>query len=251
MSPTTHTARLLRLPRLVPAAALSALLAAGAMPLPSPAQQIAFPGIVPLQNDSAKPAASTAAPSATTTDAPPAIKLPASAQAKPDPKRDTQPTELRSEKLEMWSTDTETHAIATGSVILTATNLKITCDRLEIIATRIGGDTDEIVGTLERFKYLLATGRVRIQQDDREATCGRAEVFPREEKVVLSEAPVLVDHSNGIITTAERMVLLRGQKAIHGDMVRIIGPAIQDLGANATKNAAEDAAKNAPKTDKK
>lgn len=222
--------------RLVPATILSTLLL-GIMSL-SGLAQIEFPSISP---QTSIPAAAT--PPATTATGPASssgIQLPASAQSTPDPKRETQATELRSEKLDMWSTETETRAIATGSVILTATNLKITCDRLEVVATRIG-DPDDTIGTFERFKYILATGRVRIQQDDREATCGRAEVFPREEKVVLSEAPVLVDHRSNIITAGERMTLLRGQKAVQVDMMRLIGPPIQDLGSEATKDAAKNA----------
>ncbi|MFH1498229.1 MAG: LptA/OstA family protein [Verrucomicrobiota bacterium] len=142
------------------------------------------------------------------------------------------PTELRSEKLEMTSTDEETRAIATGSVVLTGTNLRITCDRLEIVATRIG-DKNETVGTLEKFKYLLATGRVKIIQDDREATCGRAEVFPREEKVVLTEEPVIIDKSTDFVAAGERITLLRGQREVLVDLPRFTGPPIKDLGGDA------------------
>jgi lipopolysaccharide export system protein LptA len=132
----------------------------------------------------------------------------------------------------MKSTDEETRAICTGNVVLTGTNLKITCDRLEIIATRIG-DKDETIGTFEHFKYILATGHVRIVQGDREATCGRAEVFPRDEKVVLTEAPVLLDHSNNTLLAATRITLLRGQREAIAEDVRLMAPPIQDLGANA------------------
>ncbi len=143
-----------------------------------------------------------------------------------------QPTELRSEKLEMTSTDDETRAVATGSVVLTGTNLRITCDRLEIVATRIG-EKDATVGTLEKFKYLLATGRVKIIQDDREATCGRAEVFPREEKVVLTEDPVIVDKSSDFVAAGERITLLRGKREVLVDLPKFTGPPIKDLGGNA------------------
>lgn len=143
-----------------------------------------------------------------------------------------QPTELRSEKLEMTSTDEETRAVATGSVVLTGTNLRITCDRLEIVATRIG-EKDATVGTLEKFKYLLATGRVKIIQDDREATCGRAEVFPREEKVVLTEDPVIVDKSTDFVAAGERITLLRGKREVLVDLPKFTGPPIKDLGGNA------------------
>ncbi len=142
------------------------------------------------------------------------------------------PTELRSEKMEMTSTDEETRAVATGSVVLTGTNLRITCDRLEIIASRIG-EKDATVGTLEKFKYLLATGRVKIIQDDRTATCGRAEVFPREDKVVLTEDPVIVDSSTDFVAAGERITLLRGKREVLVDLPKFTGPPIKDLGGNA------------------
>lgn len=141
------------------------------------------------------------------------------------------PTELRSEKLEMTSTDTETRAIATGSVVLTGTNLRITCDRLEIIASRLDGN-DDTANALDRIQYILATGRVRIRQDDREATCGRAEVFPAEEKVVLTESPVIIDTSTHFVAAGERITLLRGQREVQVDLPRLIGPPVRDLGAN-------------------
>jgi lipopolysaccharide export system protein LptA len=142
------------------------------------------------------------------------------------------PTELRAQKLEMRSTDTETTAIATGDVILTGTNLRITCDQLTLVAIRLG-DKDATIGTADKFKYILATGKVRIVQGDREATCERAEVFPREDKVVLSEGPVIIDHSSGITATGEPLILLRGERAVQGTNVKVTARPIEDLGATA------------------
>lgn len=156
--------------------------------------------------------------------------------AKPSPPQNVSaqpvPTELTSEKLEMTSTEAETTAIATGNVILTGTNLRITCDQLTIIATRIG-DSESAIPTVEKFKYILATGNVHITQVDREATCQRAEVFPREDKVVLSQGPVLIDHESGMVATGEPIILLRGQKAVLGTNVKITAPPIGDLSATA------------------
>ena len=152
------------------------------------------------------------------------------------------PTELRAVKLEMTSTDTETTAVATENVILTGTNLRITCDQLTVIARRIG-EKDDTIPTVERFKYILAIGNVHIVQGDREATSARAEVFPLEDRVVLSGAPVVIDHSTGINATGEPLILLRGERAIRGSNVKITAPPIQDLSATAAlKPAAKPAA---------
>ena len=142
------------------------------------------------------------------------------------------PTVLEADSLEMTSTDEETRVICTGNVVLIGTNLKITCDRLEVVAARLEGN-DDTLGDLEQFKYLLATGSVRIVQGDREATCGRAEVFPREEKVVLTEDPVLIDRSSDFIAAGRVITLLRGQRQVFVEQPRLTGPPLSDLGPDA------------------
>lgn len=154
-------------------------------------------------------------------------------------------SELTARSLEMVSSAEETHATCTGDVVFTSTNLKIVCDRLEIIASRIG-ELEGAIPTVEKFKYLLATGNVRIVQGDREATCGRAEVFPREERVVLTEEPVLIDHSNDIVQRGSKITLLRGERRVLVEDVVLTGPPIRDLGPDAEKEAPAPAPAPAP-----
>lgn len=148
----------------------------------------------------------------------------AAAQAAP------QRTELEADWVEMKSTETETHVLCVGNVILSATNMRLACDRLEIIATRVG-DEDDTIGTLDKFKYLLATGNVRMQQDQREVTCERAEVKPLEELVVLTGEPVLLDRSSDTVMTGEELILRRGQRSVEGRNIKISAPPLKDLGA--------------------
>ncbi len=154
-----------------------------------------------------------------------------------------QSTELRGDHLEMWSVGTETRAICTGSVTLTGTNLRILCDRLEIIAEGIG-DKTATMPTLEKFKYLLATGHVRIVQGDREATCGRAEVLPRDDTVILTEDPVVIDHGSEppFVTAGEKITMLRGERRVITEKPRFNGPGIKDLGFDKNKPVPDKAA---------
>jgi len=155
---------------------------------------------------------------------------PTPAGKKPLPEAPTpQPTVIESTSLEMHSTDTETIAIFDRNVMVTGTNLKITCDHLEVVATRVGNST-ETVAKLDQFKSLVATGRVRIIQGDREVTCGRAEVLPLEEKIVLTESPVVIDHSGPYTERGTRITLLRGQRKVLVENSVFQGPAILDLG---------------------
>jgi lipopolysaccharide export system protein LptA len=137
----------------------------------------------------------------------------------------------------MWSTDDETRGIFSGNVVVSGTNMKLTCDRLEITAASIG-DKSMTIGTLEKFKHLLASGRVHIIQGDREARCGQAEVFPREDRVILKDNPMIIDHRSDWTCVGRELVMLRGERRIQGEAVKFVGPAIKDLGVD--KNAPDN-----------
>lgn len=141
-----------------------------------------------------------------------------------------QPTTLACDHMDMWSEGEETKAVCTGNVTVTGTNMRIVCDRMELTATRLGGQAAAAVPTLEKFRYLLATGNVSITQGTRTATCGRAEVLPREEKVVLTEDPVVIDHATEFVSAGEKITMLRGQERVEIEKPRLSGPAIRDLG---------------------
>ena len=154
-----------------------------------------------------------------------------------------QRTTLECEHMDMWSEGEETKAICTGKVVVTGTNIRIECDRLELTASRIG-EKAGAVPTLEKFRYLLATGKVSITQGTRTATCGRAEVLPREEKVVLTEDPVVVDRATDFVSAGEKITMLRGQEKVEVEKPRFTGPPIKDLGfeKKTEKDAPADAA---------
>ena len=154
---------------------------------------------------------------------------------------DTQPTVIESEKLDMRSTDTLTTFVFSNRVIVTGTNLRLTCDKLEVVTTR-QGDVTATIGKLGNFKSLIATGNVRLIQSDREAACGRAEVLPDDDKIILTDNPVVKDLSTGATASGPRMVLFRGERraVIEGGEAnpsRIILPAIKDLGFGKDKKA--------------
>ena len=142
---------------------------------------------------------------------------------------DPPPTVIESRSLDMRSTTDETESVFTGNVVVTGNDLRITCDRLDVISTRIGDNTDTI-GKQDRFKSLLATGHVHIVQGDREASCGSAQVLPRQDMVILTDHPVVIDHGNNTIATGDPIQLLRGERRVQGTNVHITMPGIKDLG---------------------
>lgn len=134
---------------------------------------------------------------------------------------------------EMVSTDAETTITFRNNVRVTGTNMKLTCDYLEVVVVRTG-DKTATLGKLDKFRSMLATGNVRMIQGDREAACGRAEVRPEEEKVVLSGNPVVVDHDQNTRIAGEKITMLRGQRKVEVEKPILTAPPIKDLGVDKT-----------------
>lgn len=130
---------------------------------------------------------------------------------------------------EMVSTDTETTITFRDNVRVTGTNMRLTCDYLEVVVIRTG-DKTATLGKLDKFRSMLATGNVRMIQGEREAACGRAEVLPEQEKVVLSGNPVVVDHDQDSRIAGKTITMLRGQRRVIVEEPVLAAPPFKDLG---------------------
>ena len=162
------------------------------------------------------------------------------------------PTVIESGSAEMVSTEKETTFLFRNGVTVTGTNLKMTCDHLEVVARR-SGDPAATFGKQENFKSLVATGNVHIVQNDREASCDRAEVFPGDDKVVLTGNPKVRSVDGQYQATGPKMVLHRGERRAQiigeaGERPRISLPPLKDLGYEKEKEKKKDAGK-APAAD--
>jgi lipopolysaccharide export system protein LptA len=153
---------------------------------------------------------------------------------------------------ETISTDTEITSTFRDKVVVTGTNLKLTCDFLTVVAIRKAGDAPAALGKYGYFKSLVATGHVRIVQGDREATCARAEIFPGEDKIILNgkvdgALPRVRSLDDQYSAEGERIVLYRGQRravieneSTTGPGTRITLPAIKDLGYDKNSPTADE-----------
>jgi lipopolysaccharide export system protein LptA len=154
---------------------------------------------------------------------------------------------------EFSSTDTETTAIFHQHVVVSGNGIKLTCDYLKVISTR-KGDLSATLGQYGSFKYLLATGHVDILQGDREATGGRAEAFPAEDMIVLTENPTVtyLDTNPPSTATGDRITLFRGERraTIEG-RTHMTGPPMKDLGFGLPAGGAPAAAPPPAGTDAK
>jgi len=153
-----------------------------------------------------------------------------SALAQPIPSGAATPTVISSDSGEMVSSATETTFTFRDHVVVTGTNIRITCDQLVVIANRTG-DPKATLGNQDKFKSLVANGHVHIVQNDREATCGRAEVFPGEDKVVLTGNPKVRTLDGKYEADGPVMELYRGERrAVVKGGTRFALPPLKDLG---------------------
>lgn len=144
------------------------------------------------------------------------------------------PTVITSDRAEMVSTENDSTFTFQDNVVVTGTNMKITCDKLVVIANR-SGDAKATIGKQDKLRSLVATGHVRILQNDREATCDRAEVLPGDDKAILTGNLVVRALDNSFVQTGERGTLYRGERraVIEGGPGRrpsIKLPPLKDLG---------------------
>lgn len=158
------------------------------------------------------------------------------------------PTVIESGAAEMVSTEKETTFTFTKGVKVTATNMTLTCADLVVVAVR-GGDPSATIGNQQNFKSLIANGGVRIVQNDREALAQRAEVFPGEDKVILSGNPIVRSVKDGWEQNGEGMqlVLYRGERRAvlegpQGTRARLIMPPLKDLGYDVEKEKGKEKA---------
>jgi lipopolysaccharide export system protein LptA len=131
--------------------------------------------------------------------------------------------------------------VLTDNVRLTGTNLVVTCDKLEVFADQIG-DRSATVGKPGDIRRIVATGHVVISQEGRKATAGRVEVLPREDKIVLTEDPVVTQGQ--IVRAGETITFLRGEQKLIVDKPKLTGPPMRNLGFAPQPGAATDASSN-------
>jgi len=121
-----------------------------------------------------------------------------------------QPTVVTADRIELVGTETHNFFVYEGNVRVQGTNLTVTAERLEMTAGRRPGSTEGAIGEIGAVELILATGGVVIHQEGREARAGRAEVLPREGKLVLTENPVV--EVGGATVRGWRITLVQGEK---------------------------------------
>ncbi|MBC9867882.1 MAG: hypothetical protein F7B06_01535 [Opitutae bacterium] len=143
----------------------------------------------------------------------------------------TTDTVITGDDLEMLSGDEKSEFHITGRVQVIGTNLRLTCDELHITSVK-RGDPSDTIGKIGKVTEIIAIGNVRVAQKGRSASGGRAEFFPEEGKVLLTESPVVTDAQGTVSGTeiewfhGQRRALVRGGE----HRVKVTLPHLPDLG---------------------
>lgn len=148
------------------------------------------------------------------------------------------PTEIVSVSMMAETRDETAYLIFSGSVKLTSTNLELTCDQLEIftdLKEQEEGKEAETIGNFSSIQKIIASGNVKIVQEERTATAGRAEVLPQEDVIMLDQNPMVFQGEYTMDGTGAQLLIHRGNGKVEmigseSNKISITGPAIQDFG---------------------
>ncbi len=144
-------------------------------------------------------------------------------------------TEIEAESLRAEITEEKGYLIGVGSVRMVATNLEITCNQIEVFTDVKDKDGNDTIGDISSINKIIATGNVRIVQDQRSATAGLAEVYPNDDFILLDQDPILYQGAITIDGTGAQLKIHRGNGRVEwiGDpnnKIHISAPPLEDLG---------------------
>jgi len=160
---------------------------------------------------------------------------------RPLPKEEGQ-TRIHSDKLELLTTDKDHKFLFTGDVRILGRNLQVTCDRLEVISTRLP-DEESGPGAFGSISDIIALGRVRIEQRHRSAVAGKATIDIEAGIIVLEDDPVVFEDKGK--AEGHKIILYRGERRVEvlpkpGETrASVTLPPIRDLGGTGKVNEKE------------
>lgn len=108
--------------------------------------------------------------------------------------------------------------ILEGPITISTKTMTILCDHAEILSSRPSDPSTpdkESATNMGTIDYILAVGNVDIQQMGTRALAGKAEIFPKERRLVLEDDPRIIDN-NGTVS-GHRITFLQGERQIKID----------------------------------
>lgn len=122
-------------------------------------------------------------------------------------KLESKPTVITSDKQWLVGGTESDRYFFEGDVKAVGTDMDVSCDKAEVgIRKRKGGGHS--INKIDLY------GNVNLSSGLKAATCGKAEIFPEDEMVVLSEDPVVIDREDNTRVSGPRMVYNRGRRSM-------------------------------------
>ncbi len=153
-------------------------------------------------------------------------------------------TSITGDRLDLLTTNDGHRFLCVGNVLVTAVNLRMTCDELDVLSRRERTNWEKSTGGGSgRISAILAKGKVRIEQEGRRAMAGKATIDVVAGIITLEESPVVWDERGKV--TGEVIVLERGKRRAEvrgGSDIRpkVILPSLPDLGFGRKGQKEED-----------
>lgn len=94
-----------------------------------------------------------------------------------------------------------------GNVIITGTDFDASCDKIEVVMKPDKSGEKKI-------QLIIMTGNIKITQQLKLVSAGRAEILPIEEMITLSENPTIINNEDKTKAVGYKMVYRRGKKSI-------------------------------------
>lgn len=122
------------------------------------------------------------------------------------------------DRMELTSEDNQRRFMLIGNVVVTDRDLEVSCDEAEVIIDRPTvsdeepSEPEDARDNPGRISHITAKGNVVIRQKGTRAFAGRAEIFPKEKKLVLEDHPRIEDEKGTV--TGFRIVFLQGERRI-------------------------------------
>lgn len=116
-------------------------------------------------------------------------------------------TIIKSQELKIEEKKDENYFYFLGDVEIQSDSFEAQSQSLYVVCQK---DAEGSKHTLGQIQYMKATESVKIRREGEYATCEEAEVYPEEEKLILSQNPILENQKGKV--TGHRITLLKGNE---------------------------------------
>ena len=116
-------------------------------------------------------------------------------------------TTIKSDKQWLTSAEKEDRYYFEGNIQINGTDMKATCEKMEVVIPNKANVKKEI-------SQIIMTENVKLTQQLKEVTCGRAEIFANDQIVVLTENPIVIDREDNSRADGHKITYNNGTRKI-------------------------------------